>query len=209
MPQTTMHDYFKNDMASTSPRACTSGALTTDSQDVTILSREEWWACAREREVKDYHRRMTKRGILSPLPYSLNWSQNYEYELGVPQYRWDTGETIGRYYPGIVHIALAQRLCQPRLDQVRPLLVVAEQHLRNERQEVYIRTSQLIVLSGERKREAVDSFIGWRITRTEQRSPSAKPFSSTSADSGQWPAKNPSPFECFPCVRPDPVLVTG
>jgi len=110
MPQTTMHDYFKDDMASTSPRACTSGALTTDSQDVTILSREEWWACAREREVKDYHRRMTKRGILNPLPYSLNWSQNYEYELGVPQYRWDTGETIGRYYPGIVHIALAQRL---------------------------------------------------------------------------------------------------
>jgi hypothetical protein len=106
-------------------------------------------------------------------------------------------------------IALAQRLCQPRLDQVRPLLVVAEQHLRNERQEVYIRTSQLIVLSGERKREAVDSFIGWRITRTEQRSPSAKPFSSTSADSGQWPAKNASPFECFPCVRPEPVLVTG
>jgi hypothetical protein len=67
----------------------------------------------------------------------------------------------------------------------------------------------LIVLSGERKREAVDSFIGWRITRTEQRSPSAKPFSSTSADSGQWPAKNASPFECFPCVRPEPVLVTG
>ena len=34
----------------------------------------------------------------------------YEDELGVSQYRWDNDECIGKFYPGIVRVALAQRL---------------------------------------------------------------------------------------------------
>jgi hypothetical protein len=51
-------------------------------------------------------------------------------------------------------IALAQRLCQPRLDQVRPLLVVAEQHLRNERQEVDTYESVDSFIGGEKERSS-------------------------------------------------------
>ena len=110
MAQTTMHDYFQNDMASTSPRACKIGALTTDSQDDTVLSCDEWRRRLDDWNMCVYHQRMAERGILNPLPYSPNWSFVYEDELGVPQYRWDTGENIGSYYPGIVRVALAQRL---------------------------------------------------------------------------------------------------
>ena len=73
------------------------------------MKSDEWkeWERANERV---YRQHMAARGILDPLPYSANWCYVYEDELGVSQYRWDNDECIGKFYPGIVRVALAQRL---------------------------------------------------------------------------------------------------
>ena len=70
---------------------------------------DEWKECERANE-RVYRQRMAERGILDPLPYSPNWCFNYEDELGVTRYRWDNSENIGKFYPGIVRVALGQRL---------------------------------------------------------------------------------------------------
>ena len=58
-----------------------------------------------EQDVERYRQRMAKRGIADPLPFSYNWSLWYIDELGVTRFRWDTGESIGYFYPGLVRVA--------------------------------------------------------------------------------------------------------